>query len=171
MGRQLPPPRHGRLRPAVLLGGLGLVALLSAGCSTPAGTGQSEKSPAQPVSAGQPVEMVQAVLEDKVIPEPGKRISWSTTWRACFKPGRADTTRMEAQAVTTEGSGTSLRHLEGGCLKVEVARGQNDAKAGTPGRDVQLSDAAQLSYRVRAVHADGTVTPWTKPIIAGSTKP
>jgi hypothetical protein len=176
-GRLL-PPRHGCLRSVVLLAGLALGGLPLAGCSTPAGTGQpeggagrSQTSPTQPVEAGRAVEMAEAVLDDKITPAPNRRISWSTTWRVCFAPGRADTTRMEAQAVTSEGSGTSLRKLEGRCLKLEVARGENDAGAGMPGRDTQLAEAAALAYRVRAVHEDGTVTPWTAPIPAGSTKP
>ena len=172
-GRLL-PPRHGYLRSVVLVTGVGLVGLLPAGCSAPATTGQppaSQTSPTQPVQAGRPVEMVKGLLDDKITPEPGGQISWNTTWRVCFAPDRADTPRMVAQAVTSEGSGTSLRALEGGCLKLEVARGQNDAGAGMRGRDTQLAEAAALAYRVRAVHRDGTVTPWTAPIPAGSTKP
>jgi len=115
--------------------------------------------------------MVEARLDDKTTPKPNGRTSWSTIWRVCFKPDRADTTRMEAQAVTPEGSGTSLRKLVNRCLELEVARGENDAGAGRPGRDTQLAEAAALAYRVRAVHQDGTVTPWTAPIPAGSTKP
>jgi hypothetical protein len=176
-GRLL-PPRHGCLRSVVLLAGLALGGLLPAGCSTPAGTGQpeagagqSQTSPAKPVEAGRPLEMVEARLDDKATPKPNGRTSWSTTWRVCFAPDRTDTTRMEAQAVTSEGSGTSLRQLEGRCLRLEVARGENDAGAGMPGRDTQVADAAALAYRVRAVHRDGTVTPWTKPIPVGTTKP
>ena len=176
-GRLL-PPRQGYLRSVVLLTGLALGGLLPAGCSTPAGTGpptagagQSRTSPAQPVEAGRPVEMVEARLEDRTTPAPNRRVSWSTTWRVCFAPDRADTTRMEAQAVTSEGSGTSLRQLEGRCLKLVVARGENDKGAGMPGRDTQLAEAAALAYRVRAVHGDGTVSPWTKPLPAGTTKP
>ena len=179
MGRHVPgrllPPRHGYLRAVVVLAGLGLAGLLPAGCSTPASPGQSQASPAQPVAAGRPIEMVEAGLVDKTTPAPAPaltgRISWSTTWRVCFAPDRVDTTRMEAQAVTPEGSGTSLRQLEEGCLKLEVARGTNDKGAGMSGRDTQLAEAAALSYRVRAVHGDGTVTPWTRPIPAGTTKP
>jgi hypothetical protein len=176
-GRLL-PPSHGRLRSVVLLAGLVLGGLLQAGCSTPAGTGQpeagagqSQTSPAKPMEAGRPLKMVEARLDDKTTAKPNGRTSWSTTWRACFAPDPAGTTRMEAQAVTSEGSGTSLRQLEDRCLKLEVARGENDARAGMPGRDTQLAEAAALAYRVRAVHQDGTVTPWTAPIPAGSTKP
>lgn len=178
MTGRLLSPRHGRLRSAVLLTGLALGGLLPAGCSTPAGAGQpeagagqSQTSPAQPVEAGRPLEMVEAGLDDKTTSAPNRRISWSTTWRVCFAPDRADTTRMEAQAVTSEGSGTSLRELEGRCLNLEVARGENDAGAGMRGRDAQLAEAAALAYRVRAMHGDGTVTPWTAPIPAGTTKP
>ena len=169
-GRLL-PPRHGYLRSVVLLAGLGLVGLLPAGCSTPAGPGRPQATPARTVQAGSAVEMVEARLQDKTTPAPNGRIAWSTTWQACFAPDRADTTRMEAQAVTPEGPGTSLRQLEGRCLKLEVARGENDKGAGMSGRDTQLAEAAALAYRVRAVHGDGTVTPWTKPIPAGTTEP
>jgi hypothetical protein len=171
-GRLL-PPRHGYLRPVVLLAGLGLVGLLPAGCSTstPAAPGRSQTAPSRPVQAGSPVEMVEARLQDKTTPLPNRRISWSTNWRVCFAPDRADTTRMEAQAVTPEGSGTSLRQLEGRCLKLEVARGESDKAAGMSGRETQLAEAAALAYRVRAMHGDGTVSPWTKPIPAGTTKP
>jgi len=168
---RLMPPRHGYPRSVVLLAGLGLVGLLPAGCSTPASPGRSQTSPTRPVQAGSPVEMVEARLQDRTTPLPNRRISWSTTWRVCFAPDRADTTRMEAQAVTSEGAGTSLRQLEGRCLKLEVARGENDKGAGMSGRDTQLAEAAALAYRVRAVHGDGSVSPWTKPIPAGTRNP
>ena len=167
---RLMPPRHGYPRSVVLLAGLGLVGLLPAGCSTPASPGRSQTSPTRPVQAGSPVEMVEARLQDRTTPLRG-RISWSTTWRVCFAPDRADTTRMEAQAVTSEGAGTSLRQLEGRCLKLEVARGENDNGAGMSGRDTQLAEAAALAYRVRGVHSDGSVSPWTRPIPAGTTTP
>ena len=169
-GRRL-PPRHGYLRSVVLVTGLGFVGLFPAGCSAPGTTGQSATSPAQPVEAGRPVEMVKAVLDDKVTSGPDRRTSWSTTWRVCFKSDRPDTTRLEAQAVTSEGSGTSLRVLEGSCLRLGVASGQGNAEAGMVGRDTQLAEAAALAYRVRAVHRDGTVSAWTAPIPAGTTKP
>jgi hypothetical protein len=168
-GRRL-PSRHGHLRAIVLVTGLGLVGLIPAGCSAPATTGQAT-SPAQAVEAGRPVEMVKALLDDKVTTLPDKRTAWSTTWRACFEPDRPDTTRMEARAVTPEGSGTSLRVLEGNCLALGVASGQGGADAGMVGRDAQLADAGALAYRVRAVHTDGTVSPWSAAIPVGTTKP
>jgi hypothetical protein len=164
-------PRHWYLRSVVLLTVLGLAGLLPAGCSTPASTGQSAASPANPVTAGNPVEVVEARLTDKKTTEQDGRISWTTTWRVCFKPDRADTTRMEAQAVTPEGSGTSLRKLVDRCLELGVASGRGEPGGAMPGRDTQMAEAAALAYRVRAVHEDGTVTPWTAPIPAGSTKP
>ena len=41
--------------------------------------------------------------------------------------------------------------------------------AGT--REIQLVAAQDLAYRVRSVHADGTVSPWTTPVPAGSVRP
>lgn len=171
MTGRLLPTRHGFLRSVAWLTFLGLGGLLFAGCSSPATTLQSKTSSTERVEAGRPVQVVKAMLDDTTKPEQGGKTSWSTTWRVCFKPDRADVTRLEAQAVTTEGSGTSLRELKGNCLELVVARGQGNVEAGMPGRDAQLAEAAALAYRVRAVHDDGTVTPWTEPIPAGSTKP
>ena len=169
-GRRL-PPRHWALRPTALSTGLGLGGLLLTGCSTPAGTGQPTTPQTTPAQVGQPVEVAQASLDDNKTVGQNGQTSWTTTWRVCFKPGRVDTTRWEAQRVTTEGSGASLRELKGRCLEVGVALGQNKADAGMVGRETQLAEAATLAYRVRAVHDDGTVTPWSVPIPAGSTKP
>jgi len=169
-GRRL-PPRHVYPRSAALLTGLGLSALLLVGCSTPAGTAQPETPPPEPVEAGEPVEVVEALLDDEMTTEQDGRMSWTTTWRACFEQDGGDPTRLEAQAVTTEGSGTSLRKLEGQCLELDIARGVNDAAAGMLGRDIQLAEASTLAYRVRAVRDDGTVTPWTEPIRVGATRP
>ena len=72
--------------------------------------------------------------------------------------------KMEAQRVTAEGSGTSLRELKGRCLEVGVPRGQNKAEAGMVGREAQMAEAAALACRVRAVHDDSTVTPVSAPI-------
>lgn len=169
-GRLL-PTRHGFLRSLALLTCLGVGGVLTAGCSSPAATSQLKASSTARVEAGRPVQVVKADLVDTTNLEQDGKKSWTTTWRACFKPDRADTTRLEAQAVTTEGSGTSLRALKGNCLELDIARGQGKADAGMTGRSAQLADATALAYRVRAVHADGTVTPWTKPVPAGSTKP
>ena len=170
-----PPPRHRYLPSVVLLAALGLGGPLLAVCSTPPGAGQaetssSETSPTKAVEVGRPVEVVEALLRDKTTTGQDGRTSWTTTWRVCFAANRADMTRLEALAVTTEGTGTSLRELEGKCLELDVARGQGKADAGIPGRKAQLAEAGALAYRVRAVHDDGTVTPWTEPIHAGTTK-
>ncbi|WP_104126563.1 hypothetical protein [Cryobacterium sp. Y57] len=169
-GRRL-PPRHVHPRSVALLTGLGLSALLLVGCSTPADTAQPETAPAEPVEAGVPVEVVEAVLNDEMTAEQNGRISWTTTWRACFERDGGNTTRFEAQAVTTEGAGTSLRKMDGQCLELDIASGVNDAAAGMLGRDIQLAEASTLAYRVRAVLDDGAVTPWTEPIRVGATRP
>ena len=170
MGRRL-PPHHVHPRSIALLTGLGLSALLLVGCAAPVGTAQPETSPAEPVEAGEPVEVVEALLNDEMTTEQNGRVSWTTTWRACFEQYGGNTTRFEAQAVTTEGSGTSLRELDGQCLELDIASGVNDAAAGMLGRDIQLAEASTLAYRVRAVLDDGTVTPWTDPVRVGATKP
>lgn len=164
------PARHVPPRSAALLTGLGLFALVLVGCSTAAGTAQPETSPADPVEVGVPVEVVEALLNDKMTTEQDGRMFWTTTWRACFEQDGGDTTRFEAQAVTTEGSGTSLRELDGQCLELNIASGVNDETAGMLGRDIQLAEASTLAYRVRAVRDDGTVTPWTEPVRVGATK-
>lgn len=53
------------------------------------------------------------------------------------------------------------------CLDVQVATGLGDPD-GDPTREVALADAVRLIYQVRAVHPDGTVTPWSKPVAAGT---
>lgn len=122
------------------------------------------------MEAGKPVRVVEALITDEVSTEQDGQTAWTTTWRICFAPDRADTTRLEAQAVTTEGSGTSLRELEGECLKMDIARGKGDADSRKRSRVAQLAEAAALAFRVRAVHHDGTVTPWTEPVAVGATK-
>jgi hypothetical protein len=113
---------------------------------------------------------VSAGLDDTVVPRPGGQVAWTTTWRACFGPGGdgREVVAWQAQAVTSEGSSPVADELPGGCLDLEVATGVNAEEAGMPGREIQLSDAQALAYRVRAVHADGTVSPWTDPVRVGT---
>jgi hypothetical protein len=120
--------------------------------------------------AGPPVELVSAGLHDTVVPRPDGQISWMTTWRACFRPGGDDheVIAWQARAVTSEGSSSEADELPGGCLDLDVATGVNATEAGMPGREIQLSDAQSLAYRVRAVYADGTVSPWTDPVRVGT---
>lgn len=163
------PPRRRYQASVELVVAMVLGDLLMAGCST-RGTGLSDTPAAKAVEAGQPVQVVEALIRDKTTTEQGGQTSWTTTWRLCFAPDRAVTTRLEAQAVTTEGSGTSLRELDGECLELDIARGNGTADARKLGRVAQLAEAAALAYRVRAVHHDGTLTPWTEPIRVGATK-
>ncbi|MDP9461439.1 MAG: hypothetical protein M3Q22_14735, partial [Actinomycetota bacterium] len=94
------------------------------------------------------------------------------TWLACFRPGDgAEVVRWQSQSVTSEGSSPDTDELPGGCIDLQVATGVNPADAGMPGRDLQLSDAQALAYRVRAVHPDDTVTPWTEPVRVGTQLP
>ena len=67
-----------------------------------------------------------------------------------------------------EGASPELQQVPDGCLELDVARGINRPDAGMPGRELQLVDAAALGYRVRAVHTDGTVSPWTPRVHAGT---
>jgi hypothetical protein len=162
------------------LGGIaaGLVGLAVAltGCSSSSVAGPSPPatSGAGSAQSGPAPQLLSASLHDTVIPHDDGLVSWTTTWRACFGPGpgdRGEVIGWQTQAVTSEGTSPEAVDLPGGCVDLDVATGTNDADAGTPGRDIQLSDAQALAYRVRAVHADDTVTPWTEPVRVGTTTP
>jgi hypothetical protein len=168
---RLTPQRPGRI--AAGLVGLA-VALTGCTSSSVAGPFSSATSGADPAQSGPAPELLTASLHDAVIPHDDGLVSWTTTWRACFGPGQGDRGEVvgwETQAVTSEGASPEVADLAGGCIDLDVATGTNDADADTPGRDIQLSDAQALAYRVRAVHADDTVTPWTEPVRVGSTTP
>jgi hypothetical protein len=168
---RLTPQRPGRI--AAGLVGLA-VALTGCTSSSVAGPFSSATSGADPAQSGPAPELLTASLHDAVIPHDDGLVSWTTTWRACFGPGQGDRGEVvgwETQAVTSEGASPEVADLAGDCIDLDVATGTNDADADTPGRDIQLSDAQALAYRVRAVHADDTVTPWTEPVRVGSTTP
>ena len=168
---RLTPQRPGRI--AAGLVGLA-VALTGCTSSSVAGPFSSATSGADPTQSGPAPELLTASLHDTVIPHDDGLVSWTTTWRACFGPGpgdRGEVVGWETQAVTSEGTSPEAADLAGGCIDLDVATGTNDADADMPGRDIQLSDAQALAYRVRAVHADDTVTPWTEPVRVGSTTP
>ena len=139
----------------------------SPGTTSPTTSAATSSAPAEPSVAGEPVRLVSATLEDAVVPADDGRISWTTTWRACFAPAEGSPTpvaRWEAQLVTPEGASPELEVLPDGCVDLEVATGVNPADQGLFNREIQLSDAAGLTYRVRAVGEDGTATPWTDPV-------
>lgn len=140
-----------------------------AGCASSRDVGTAEVSAAPPAESGPPAELVSAGLRDTVESRPGGVAAWTTTWLACFRTGDgADVAGWQSQSVTSEGSSPDTDELPGGCIDLEVATGANPADAGMPGRELQLSDAQALAYRVRAVHPDDTVTPWTEPVRVGT---
>ncbi|SDO53889.1 hypothetical protein [Geodermatophilus sp. DSM 45219] len=155
------------------------LAVALAGCSSaedasgPASATASPPPDRLPV-AGEPVRLVSATLEDTVVPQEDGRISWTTTWEACFAPADDDpagVARWEAQLVTPEGASPDVEQLPGNCVDLDVATGLNPADAGLLNREIALSDAAGLTYRVRAVTREGTATPWTDPVRVTSESP
>ncbi len=124
-----------------------------AGCASSEDGGPAEVSAAPPAESGPPADLVSAGLRDSVEPQPDGMVAWTRTWLACFRPGDgAEVVRWQSQSVTSEGSSPDTDELPGGCIDLQVATGVNPADAGMPGRDLQLSDAQALAYRVRAVH-------------------
>jgi len=159
---------------AFLASVVALAGCSSAGELPAAASSTASSSPAERPVAGEPVRLVSATLEDAVVPRDDGRIRWTTTWRACFVPAggvAAPVVRWEAQLVTPEGASPELEELPDGCVDLDVATGVNAAGAGLLHREVQLSDAASLAYRVRAVGTDGTAPPWTDPVRVTSRTP
>ena len=71
------------------------LAIALAGCSSTedaSGPASSTASPppAELPVAGEPVRLVSATLEDTVVRQEDGRISWTTTWVACFAPADDD---------------------------------------------------------------------------------
>jgi hypothetical protein len=131
------------------------------GCSS-----ASEDEPPAALAGPAPV-LASATLTDDVDPAAG---TWSTTWEACFEllPGAEDLERWEVRAVTAEGVSPRIEELPGRCVELRLAQGPGTAPADDPGRTAALADAASLGYQARGVRADGSVTPWSEPVVAGS---
>jgi hypothetical protein len=152
----------------VATGSIGLVVALT-GCPAspgPAGT-TGASSAAPPSESGRPAVLSTAGLVDAEQPD-GARVRWTTTWRACFATHPEDTdpaVGWEARVGTSEGSSPQVDELPSACVELDVATGTD---ADRRGRAVQLADAQALTYQVRAVHADGTVTPWSEPVRVGT---
>ena len=146
------------------------VSVALAGCSSGPGPTAAPASPAQ--EHGSPPQLLTATLQDAVVPQGDGRVAWTTTWRACFG-ARADTdvATWQAQVVTAEGTSPEVTDLPDACIDLDVATGVDDAYSGMSSRQIQLSDAQALAYRVRARRGDGTVTPWTDPVRVGTTTP
>ena len=138
------------------------------GCST--GTpGTASVTPSGPTVAGPAPVLASATLTDDVDPAAG---TWSTAWEACFAAltGEGDLERWEVQVITAEGVSPRVQRLPGQCLELLLAQGQGTTPHDAPARVAALADAASLAYRARGVRADGTVTPWTDPVAAGSVR-
>jgi hypothetical protein len=111
-----------------------------------------------------PVQDLVATLEDEVQDLPGGEISWSTYWRLCWA-NYEEASEYELQALTSEGPSHKLRRQSERCFRLEVAAGENPKSEGLLKRDLQLAmRASELSYRVRAVFADGTASAWSQPL-------
>ena len=147
-----------RSRAAALLP---LAAALT-GCSSAAALSSATVAGPAPVLAS-------ATLTDDVDPAAG---TWSTTWQACFEPppGEEDPERWEVRAVTVEGVSPRVEELPDRCVELLLAQGPGTAPAADPGRTAALADAGSLAYRARGVRADGSVTPWSEPVVAGSVR-
>ena len=131
------------------------------GCSS----ASEDETPA--TLAGPAPVLASATLTDDVDPAAG---TWSTTWAACFSPppGEADPERWEVRAVTVEGVSPRIQELPGSCVELQLAQGRGTVPADDPGRTAALADAASLAHQARGVRADGSVTPWSEPVVAGS---
>ncbi len=139
-----------------------------AGCSS----GPAAAPPSPAPERGSPPRLLSATVQDAVVPREDGRIAWTTTWRACFGAGAdTDVALWQTQVVTTEGTAPEVTDLTDGCIDLDVATGVDAADAGMPSREIQLSDAQALAYRVRALLDDGTTTPWTEPVRVGTTTP
>lgn len=149
-----------------------LVALAAGltGCSSPTGTEVSgTEAEMSSVVAGPAPVLASATLTDDVDAAGG---TWTTTWEACFAPlpGEEDIERWEVQAVTAEGVSPRVEQLPGECVDLQLAQGPGTAPAEDPGRTAALADAGSLAYQARGVRADGSVTPWSDPVVAGSVR-
>jgi len=138
-----------------VLTAVAILILLAAGCGRKA----SQQSTISP-----PVQNLAAELEDEVHDLSDGEIKWSTYWRLCWADYEG-ASEYELQALTSEGASNQLHRQSERCFRLEVAAGQNPKTEGLLKRDLQLAiRATQLSYRVRAVLADGRLSEWSKPL-------
>jgi hypothetical protein len=154
-------------RPAAAL--LALAAGLT-GCSS---GGEAETAlgaaaaPSSATVAGPAPVLASATTTDDVDTAAG---TWTTTWEACFEPlpGEEDLERWEVRTLTSEGTSPQIEQLDDECIELQVAQGIGTTPGDDPARLAALSDAARLAYQVRGVRADGSVTPWSESVAAGS---
>ncbi len=151
---------------ALLALAAGLAGCSAGGAGTPAAPATAAAETTA-VTGAAPV-LASATLVDDVDPAAG---TWSTTWQACFAPaGDEAVAGWEVRTVTAEGVAPRVRELTGGCIDLQLAQGRGTAPADDPGRTAALADAGSLAYRVRAVRADGSATPWTDPVVVGTVR-
>ena len=151
------------LRPGAPAATLLALAAGLAGCSS-----STDEAEMPGTGAGPAPVLASATLTDDVDVAAG---TWSTTWEACFAPlPGEDIERWEAQAVTTEGVSPRVEQLPGECIELQLAQGRGTTPADDPGRTAALADAGSLAYRARGVRADGSGTPWSDPVVAGSVR-
>ena len=149
------------LRPVGPAAALLALAAGLAGCSS----GAAAEPTAAPATTGSAPALASATLTDDVDTAAG---TWSTTWVVCFAPVGGDVERWEVQAVTAEGVSPRVEQLPAECLDLQLAQGRGTTPADDPGRTAALADAGSLAYQARGVRADGSVMPWSDPVVAGS---
>ena len=150
------------LRPVGPAAALLALAAGLAGCSS----GAAVEPAAAPATTGSAPTLASATLTDDVDAAGG---TWSTTWVACFEPA-GGVERWEVQAVTAEGVSPRVEQLPAECLDLQLAQGRGTTPADDPGRTAALADAGSLAYQARGVRADGSVTPWSDPVVAGTVR-
>ena len=69
--------------------------------------------------------------------------------------------------VTAQGVSPRIEPLPGECVELQLAQGEGTAPADTPGRVAAPADAGSLAYQAHGVRADGSVTPWSDPVVVG----
>ncbi|WP_375503648.1 hypothetical protein [uncultured Nostoc sp.] len=115
----------------------------------------------KPTSNNLPVQGIVATLEDKVEELPNKRIAWSTYWKMCWDK-YPQAIAYELQTITSEGRAPKFRRQSDRCFQIQAAAGENNKAQGLLNRDAILSfEAAQLSYRVRAVLERENYSKWS----------
>lgn len=150
---------HQKSRFLILL--LTLMGMLVNGCN--------QQSP--PPIASRPVQGIVATLEDKVQELPNQRIAWSTYWKLCWDK-YPEAIGYELQTVTGEGKSPKLRQQTSRCFLLQTAAGNNKKSQGLLNRDAILSfQAAQLSYRVRAVLKGDRKSQWSPAWSVGEPTP
>ncbi|SMB83021.1 hypothetical protein SAMN00120144_3952 [Hymenobacter roseosalivarius DSM 11622] len=128
------------------------------------GVGCQESAPTQPEEPrvlGSPVTGITTKLEDEVTSLPGGQIAWSTFWKLCWHP-YPGARNYQLQVFTSEGASPRLRPQATPCYRLQIAAGYNAQTQGLLNRDKLISlQMGQLSYKIRAVLADNTVSEWS----------